>query len=274
MAGVKISELTALETAPGKNDLMVIVDQSETSTKKITIENLLSLGTPVSNQSKEINVSSTNEDANFYLTFVGIPQGADSVSVDTDLRYNASTNILSSPKFSGDGSLLTGISADRVKEISSKLVDSDAKHYLMLRTNQIGFDSVSTVSTLSYDPFSDTLSCTNFSGDGSLLTNVSAATSSVASAVSVTETIENANYFVHMGSTLSGEDNVNANAGLKFNPFTQNLTLGSLSLSSWDVKQNVSNQSIDFLFEGVVKARLDTSGNLFLAGTLTESFSF
>ena len=53
------------------------------------------------------NVNSTNADQ--FITFVGSSSGNNPIRVDTDLKYNPSTNRLTAGSFAGDGSALTGV---------------------------------------------------------------------------------------------------------------------------------------------------------------------
>ena len=53
------------------------------------------------------NLNSTNADQ--FITFVGSSSGNNPIRVDTDLKYNPSTNRLTAGSFAGDGSALTGV---------------------------------------------------------------------------------------------------------------------------------------------------------------------
>ena len=53
------------------------------------------------------NLNST--DADQFVTFVGSSSGNNPIRVDTDLKYNPSTNRLTAGSFAGDGSALTGV---------------------------------------------------------------------------------------------------------------------------------------------------------------------
>ncbi len=53
------------------------------------------------------NLNSTNSDQ--FVTFVGSSSGNNPIRVDTDLKYNPSTNRLTAGSFAGDGSALTGV---------------------------------------------------------------------------------------------------------------------------------------------------------------------
>ena len=59
------------------------------------------------------NLNSTNADQ--FVTFVENSSGNNPIRVDTDLKYNPSTNTLSATKFSGDGSLLTNITTGQLQ---------------------------------------------------------------------------------------------------------------------------------------------------------------
>ena len=53
------------------------------------------------------NLNTTNADQ--FITFVGSSSGNNPIRVDTDLKYNPSTNRLTAGSFAGDGSALTGV---------------------------------------------------------------------------------------------------------------------------------------------------------------------
>ena len=53
------------------------------------------------------NLNSTNTDQ--FITFVETSSGNNPIRVDTDLKYNPSTNRLTAGSFAGDGSALTGV---------------------------------------------------------------------------------------------------------------------------------------------------------------------
>lgn len=173
----------------------------------------------------------------------------------------------------GDGSGLTNVTSTAVtttsEKIDAKITDSSGLHYLMLRTLSTGYDSVSTTADLSYDPTTAILSATSFQGDGANLTNVSAVNSVNANNVLVTTVSNNAQYYLHFGSVASGNDNVNVSTGLLYNPSDNKLTSSIFSTQNWEVFE--SSGKLLFSQNGVKKMRLDSAGNLALAGTLTES---
>ncbi len=173
----------------------------------------------------------------------------------------------------GDGTGLTNITSTAVTTTSEKTdakeVDSSGLHYLMLRTLSTGYDSVSTTGDLSYDPATAILSATSFQGDGANLTNVSAANSVNANNVLVSTVTDDTQYYLHFGSVASGNDNVNVNTGLVYNPSSNKLSSSIFSTPNWEVFE--SSGKLLFSQGGVKKMRLDSSGNLAITGTLSES---
>lgn len=173
----------------------------------------------------------------------------------------------------GDGSGLTNITSTAVvtasEKTDAKLADSSGLHYLMLRTLSTGYDSVSTNADLTYDPITSILSASSFQGDGSNLTNVSAVNSTNAQQVSVSSVSDNTQYYLHIGSVASGNDNVNVSTNLLYNPSTNKLTTSIFSSGDWEVFEN--SGSLTFRYNGVNKMTLNSTGDLEIAGTLTQS---
>ena len=173
----------------------------------------------------------------------------------------------------GDGTGLINITSTAVttasEKIDAKEVDSSGLHYLMLRTLSTGYYSVSTTGYLSYDPATAILSATSFQGDGANLTNVSAANSVNANNVLVSTVTDNTQYYLHFGSVASGNDNVNVNTGLVYNPSSNKLSSSIFSTPNWEVFEEAGK--LLFSLDGVKKMRLDSSGNLAITGTLSES---
>lgn len=173
----------------------------------------------------------------------------------------------------GDGSGLTNITSTAVvtasEKTDAKLADSSGLHYLMLRTLSTGYDSVSTNADLTYDPITSILSASSFQGDGSNLTNVSAVNSTNAQQVLVSSVSDNTQYYLHIGSVASGNDNVNVSTNLLYNPSTNKLTTSIFSSGDWEVFEN--SGSLTFRYNGVNKMTLNSTGDLEIAGTLTQS---
>ncbi len=175
--------------------------------------------------------------------------------------------------FTGDGSGLTNVTSTSValatEQTDAKSIDSAGKHYLMLRTTELGFDSVSTTANLTYDPASFTLSANSFSGDGSNLTNVTAIDATNAENVAVTTVGDSAQYYVHIGSTTTGNDNVNVNTNLTYNPFRGRLSATIFDTGEWEVYESAGN--LTFAHNGTKQMSLSENGDLAIAGSLTQS---
>lgn len=192
--------------------------------------------------------------------------------VDSDLIVLG--NITSSNGvFFGDGSGLTNITSTAVasatEQTDAKAIDSAGKHYVMLRTVELGYDSVSTTANLTYDPATFTFSANSFSGDGSNLTNVTAINATNAENVAVTTVGDSAVYYLHLGSTSSGNDNVNVNTNLTYNPLRGRLSTTILDTGEWEVYESAGN--LTFAHNGVKQMRLSENGDLAIAGSLSQS---
>ena len=122
---------------------------------------------------------------------------------------------------------------------------------------------------LTYDPITSILSALSFQGDGSNLTNVSAVNSTNAEQVSVSSVSDNTQYYLHIGSVASGNDNVNVSTNLLYNPSTNKLTTSIFSSGDWEVFESAG--VLTFRHDGVNKMTLDSTGDLAIAGTLTQS---
>lgn len=195
-------------------------------------------------------------------------------TIDSDLIVKGSASFLG--VLSGDGSGLTGVTSTAVttaaNKTDAKILDSNGTHYLMLRSVLTGFDSVSAVSDLVYDPINHIFNAQNFSGNGSRLTNVAADSANVASNVKVISlsSSDSATYYPHLGSTGSGNDDVVASSSLSYVPSLGRFASIMFGIGSdWDIYESAGSVLLSHL--GVKKMRLDQSGNLAIAGTLTQS---
>ena len=71
----------------------------------------INAGSLTAGAAAEVGVTAVNDDSSHYITFVDSSSGNENIKVDTNLTYNPSTNTLSVPNISGNGSGLSGIEA-------------------------------------------------------------------------------------------------------------------------------------------------------------------
>jgi len=175
-----------------------------------------------------VNVTPTAVDASHSIIFTQSPTGVDSVNTDPDFTYNPSTNLLSVVNLGGNGALLTEVPA---VSITSKTGPSTGTQYVLMKANQTGDDSVTTDAGAVWDAATDTMSFTNVAGNGAGLTNVAALSATNATNIAVSSVDSNATYYIHFGSGASGNDNVNVDLDLTYNPSTNVLGADNLFVS-------------------------------------------
>ena len=195
MAGVKITDLTGLGAQPAEDDVLVIVDVSEDVTKKITVANLFT----------------------------------DVLRDDGTLIYDEGSGTVTATAFEGDGSGLTDVSVGATTAVDI----GTGTHYVMVRGSATGVDSVNTDGNLVYEPSTDTLSATEFAGDGSLVTNVSATDAVNATNVAITNATNTAGtYYLHMGDSAgNGNDGTNIHTDVTYSQATKTLTIDKIVLA-------------------------------------------
>lgn len=161
--------------------------------------------------SKFQEVAPATDLSTYFLTMSPVNTGEDSVNTDAQLTYDKNLGILSAPSFSGDGSNLVNVNADsadhaRVSKFQEVAQASSGVYFLLQSGELDGVDSVNTNSLLSYDVDTSILSAPFFSGDGSLLTNVSAtATVSEAQKIYTKQaTLSSLHYLTMVETTGSG----------------------------------------------------------------------
>lgn len=162
-------------------------------------------------------------DQDYYVSFRPSLTGADSTNTDANLLYNPVTNKLRGGATETDLFLFGG--AEWANKTASALATGN--NFVTLKATATGRDSVATSTGLTFDATTETLSATNFEGDGTLITNVDAVTATTAENVDVVNVTDNSNYYLHMGSALSGGDDVNTSSTLRYNPSTNSLSIAS-----------------------------------------------
>ena len=142
------------------------------------------------------NANSTNADQ--FITFVGASSGNNPIRVDTDLKYNPSTNTLSAINIAGSSTAVNlNVTGDLT--VGGEFKDGDGN-----------FGTSGQV--LSSD------------GTDTAWINAGSLTAGAAAEVGVSAATANADHFITMVDTASGNENVRVDTDLKYNPVTNTLT--------------------------------------------------
>ena len=137
-------------------------------------------------------------DADNFITFVGASSGNNPIRVDADLKYNPSTNTLSAINIAGSSTAVNlNITGDLT--VGGEFKDGDGN-----------FGTSGQV--LSSD------------GTDTAWINAGSLTAGAAAEVGVSAATANADHFITMVDTASGNENVRVDTDLKYNPSTNTLT--------------------------------------------------
>ena len=171
---------------------------------------------------KQLNTVSETTDADFLIPFVGAV-GADSVGVDAGLQYNPSTDTLTVANITGtvsqaSSATLATTSTDAQNVIADSVAPTGTYYVLLRNERDPGADSVNMTANFSWEASTNTLSATNFNGNGSSLSNVAALSATNATNVAINQESTDANFYMHFGSALSGNHGVDVDGDLTVNP--------------------------------------------------------
>ena len=147
------------------------------------------------------NANSTNADQ--FITFVSASSGNNPIRVDTDFRYNPSTNTLSAINIAGS-STAVNLNVTGNLTIGGQLKDGDGNFGTagqVLRSDGTNTEWVNT---------------------GSL-------TAGAAAEVGVSAATASANHFITMVDTASGNENIRVDTDLTYNPSTNTLNVPNIS---------------------------------------------
>lgn len=153
----------------------------------------------------------------YYPALIGTAGGNQPVRYDTGITYDAITDTLNAGYFIGDGSGLTNLNLGAGTAATTITVGetaNDATHYITFVDVTDGNDSCKTDGSLTYNPYTDTLSAGFYDGNGEALTNVNALK------LTVSNSSINASRYLTFTTLASGIDSVNTNANLRYNPST------------------------------------------------------
>ena len=186
------------------------------------------------------NLNSTNADQ--FITFVGASSGNNAIRVDADLTYNPSNNQLlinsSGPNQirlqAGDGSI------EIVRAAGDAYIDfkQNTSQDYVVRFQQEG--STDTIKVLGNLRLNGELQDgdNNFGSSGQVLSsdgtdtkwiNAGSLTAGAASQIGVNQATANANHFITMVDTSSGNEEIRVDTDLTYNPVTNTLSATNLA---------------------------------------------
>jgi hypothetical protein len=168
---------------------------------------------------------SGNANAAWYLTMVDGATGTQAVQSDTGLTFNPNTNTLTVANITGTASLATEVTA-------TDTGDDNVEYFVTMVDGATGSQGVQTDAGIKFNAQSNTLTVSNLTGTASLAT-----TASVATTVTATDTgDDNVDYFVTMVDGATGAQDIQTDAGIKYNAQSNTMTVsnvtGTASLAS------------------------------------------
>lgn len=160
------------------------------------------------------NVNSTDTDQ--FITFVGASSGNNPIRVDTDLKYNPSTNTLKTSSgnltFSSGGNVVVSDDLDVTGNLD---VSGNLKIDGQLKDGDGNFGTSGQV--LSSD------------GTDTAWINAGSLTAGAAAEVGVTAVNDDSSHFITFVDTSSGNENIKVDTNLTYNPSTNTLNVPNIS---------------------------------------------
>jgi len=147
------------------------------------------------------NVNSTNADQ--FITFVGASSGNNPIRVNSNIKYNPSTNTLSAINIAGS-STAVNLNVTNDLTVGGKFKDGDGNFGTAGQV--LASDGVDTV-----------------------WINAGTLTAGAAAEVGVSAASANANHFITMVDTASGNENIRVDTDLTYNPVTNTLNVPNIS---------------------------------------------
>ena len=145
-----------------------------------------------------VGTNANSTDADQFITFVGASSGNNPIRVNTNIKYNPSTNTLSAINIAGS-STSVNLNVTGNLTVGGQFKDGDGN-----------FGTSGQV--LSSD------------GTDTAWINAGSLTAGAAAEVGVSAATANADHFITMVDTASGNENVRVDTDLKYNPVTNTLT--------------------------------------------------
>ena len=157
-------------------------------------------GSLTAGAASEVGVTAVNTDSDHFITFVSSSSGNDNVNVDSNLKYNPSSNTIATIKINdlqvvgelkdGDGDFGTSgqvlssdgtdtawinagsLTAGAAAEVGVTAVNDNSSHYVTFVDSSSGNENIKVDTNLTYNPSTNTLSVPNISGNGSGLSGI------------------------------------------------------------------------------------------------------
>jgi len=196
-------------------------------------------------RANELNTVTTTSIDNHYIIFREAATGFDSANTDDALQYNPAGNYITG------GTHLDGWA--RFAKNTEASNATGVVNYIMMRADATGEDSVNTHSGVTYNATSETLSASNFSGNGSALTLVDAVTATTATNVIVSAITDGATYYPMYSPGTSGGQPVKVSTALAINPSS-----GAVAVPSDTGKLTFGADSDTAIFHDGSNAFIDT----------------
>ena len=177
-----------------------------------------------SGSASQVSTTATSTNTDFYPTFVpASTTGQQAIGVDSGLKCNPSSNTLTTTNVTGNASSTTMINTTNTStnaDFYPTFVGS------LTPGNQVLYSD----SGFKYNPFTDTLTVTNLAGS-----------ISSSNQVSTTATSTNADFYpTFVASSSTGPQAINLDSGLKYNPFTNTLTVSNVIVNSTSSVETVT----------------------------------
>ena len=200
------------------------------------------------------------------------------VSSDSQLTYNPSTDILTASTFSGNlTGNVTGNSATATTAANINLVAgaTNASHSVLFSLYSSGSGvAVSSDSQLTYNPSTDILTASTFSGNLTGNVTGNSATATTAANINLVAGATNASHYIHFSLYASGSGvATSSDTDLTYNPTTNALSVGTGLLTANSVRIGSSARTIDTSTGNLVldsnSGQTDINDNVVIAGNLT-----
>ena len=183
-----------------------------------------------------VTVTANNStDETVFPIFVDGATGAQGAESDTGLTYNPSSGTLTATKFSGDGSLITGVASTDFINTGTAVTITNNVNISGITTvsNNVNITGITTTTAIADQTGSVGTANSILSSTGSALAWINANTTSVdnASKVGTNADSTDATQFVAFLGASTGNNPVRVNTGFTINPSSNKLTIGALDVN-------------------------------------------